>query len=390
LLDSNLWLLLSRLWLSAAPSLVQYANVFISSEHAGVLQAIIFGLERAWNGSLAAADGCWATPDRPCASINITMQRVRELQRASTTMAPRSAMASNWRWQQLQYRATYDAFILRRLTRERQAEDAAMRSLAIALEAPSDQLLPEIEAAHVMLTSASMASAAGPEESRLGVGVEVLAARLFETISMQLSVPLYFAEYTVRGANLDTLRLPLTNAPYILDRLTEAAAATTNVTRRRAIVRNLTNWQDAEFYDDLGDPNNSPHLVVPSVWAIDPDYYRNPSEDRAIVKDQHWSKLSTEPPLALPLLPTAWQTTVNTFYQAELKMRYHGLEPAANYSVEVVYTVPNVYRAASGSSGDGCCNGAASVASFQAAVLTEIYLCNASSCQEILERNGRG
>jgi hypothetical protein len=32
----------------------------------------------------------------------------------------------------------------------------------------------------------------------------------------------------------------------------------------------------------------------------------------------------------------------------------------------------------------------ASVASFQAAVLTEIYLCNVGSCQEILRRHGRG
>jgi hypothetical protein len=34
--------------------------------------------------------------------------------------------------------------------------------------------------------------------------------------------------------------------------------------------------------------------------------------------------------------------------------------------------------------------GAAAVASFQAAVLAEIYLCNVCSCQEMLRRNGRG
>eukprot|EP01047_Picozoa_sp_COSAG01_P038722 COSAG01_NODE_3158_length_6489_cov_2.264945_2_plen_155_part_00 len=34
--------------------------------------------------------------------------------------------------------------------------------------------------------------------------------------------------------------------------------------------------------------------------------------------------------------------------------------------------------------------GAASVASFLAAVLAEIHLCNVCSCQEILRRNGRG
>eukprot|EP01049_Picozoa_sp_SAG25_P013018 SAG25_NODE_1906_length_2158_cov_2.636717_2_plen_95_part_00 len=34
-------------------------------------------------------------------------------------------------------------------------------------------------------------------------------------------------------------------------------------------------------------------------------------------------------------------------------------------------------------------SGAASVASFEAAVLAEIYLCNACSCQEELRRHGR-
>jgi hypothetical protein len=35
-------------------------------------------------------------------------------------------------------------------------------------------------------------------------------------------------------------------------------------------------------------------------------------------------------------------------------------------------------------------DGAASVASFVAAVLAEIYLCNVCSCQEVLRRNGHG
>jgi hypothetical protein len=37
-----------------------------------------------------------------------------------------------------------------------------------------------------------------------------------------------------------------------------------------------------------------------------------------------------------------------------------------------------------------CEDGAASVASFLAAVLAGIYLCSVCSCQEILSRNGRG
>ena len=38
----------------------------------------------------------------------------------------------------------------------------------------------------------------------------------------------------------------------------------------------------------------------------------------------------------------------------------------------------------------GPCGGEASVASFLAAAVTDIYLCNACSYQETLRRNGRG
>jgi hypothetical protein len=68
-------------------------------------------------------------------------------------------------------------------------------------------MLPHVQAAITRLHAASLPAAAGAEEMALGVGVEILAGRLFESISMQLSVALYFAEYTVRGANLDSLRL---------------------------------------------------------------------------------------------------------------------------------------------------------------------------------------
>lgn len=90
---------------------------------------------------------------------------------------------------------------------------------------------------------------------------------------MQLSVPHYFAEYTVRGANLDTLWLPLTNAPYLLERLGAAASEPTEAAQR-AIVVSLTEWSDpgpGGFYDDLGNPEQSPHLVTPVSWDEDPD-----------------------------------------------------------------------------------------------------------------------
>lgn len=102
--------------------------------------------------------------------------------------------------------------------------------------------------------------------------VNVCLTFIIDSLS-QLSVPQYFAEYTVRGANLDTLWLPLTNAPYLLDRLDVAASEPTDL-GQRDIVASLTQWTDpgiGGFYDDLGDPEQSPHLVTPLPWDSDPD-----------------------------------------------------------------------------------------------------------------------
>ena len=57
-------------------------------------------------------------------------------------------------------------------------------------------------------------------------------------------------------------------------------------------------------------------------------------------------------------------------------LRDHGYVPPGSYPLQVVLMT--------------VLGGAASVASFWAAILTEIYLCNVCSCQEILRRNGRG
>lgn len=322
-------------------TICEFSNVFISSLWADDLTAVIMGLETAWMGPLASNS-----------AVPATLQTVRRLQRGTSS----GKLASNWRWQQLQYRAFYDSFVQRRLAREQAAEDAALAVLCSALAddvaLPDTNALPAAIAKAVeLLGSAALLSSAGAEEAALGVGVEVLAGRLFESIRMQLSVPLFFAEYTVRGANLDTLRLPLTNAPYLLLALADANAS--QPATMAAKVRNLTDWSNpgaGGYYDDLGDPQNSPHLVVPLPWAKDPDYYVNPSEDRALAKDAHWDKLATgEPPAALvsPAVPVAWQTTVNTFYQAPLKLRYSGLEVGGNYIVDVVYTVPNIYEESS-------------------------------------------
>ena len=116
-----------------------FANLFISSSLAPQLSAVIFGLESAWHGPIIPqAEGPNSSSAAPFGSgggggggggvaglIAATMSRVRSLQNVSSTTAVR-AMSSNWRWQQLQYRAMYDAFIALRFVRESTAETDAL------------------------------------------------------------------------------------------------------------------------------------------------------------------------------------------------------------------------------------------------------------------------
>lgn len=74
-------------------TVLEYANVLISSTNAVQLSNVIFGLEAAWVGPLLRNT-----------EVNATLMAVRRLQQQSTQAAARD-MADNWRWQQLQYRA---------------------------------------------------------------------------------------------------------------------------------------------------------------------------------------------------------------------------------------------------------------------------------------------
>merc|ERR1711972_77213 len=95
----------------------------------------------------------------------------------------------------------------------------------------------------------------GVDEQQFLLQLHSLAGQLFHSIRMQLSVNRFFAEYTVRGANLDTVNLPLSNAPWLLDQLTRIQRMST-VGEQWDAVRNLTDFTNpgpGGFYDDLGD-----------------------------------------------------------------------------------------------------------------------------------------
>jgi len=219
----------------------------------------------------------------------------------------------NWRFQQAVYRAHYDAYLRARLVDETNRERLAMQRLATAKQVGSVTAMSEAEA----LIATDPDHRAG---TALRARVFEMGEALFQSIHMQLSVPRYAAIDPGRGANLDLIDRPITNAPWLRQRFAEIRVLETEPARIRAIeeILNWTNPGPGGFFDDLGDPTNRPHLVPGTGFAQDPDFF-------------HTARTGFVGPRAPSRV--AWLRHAEALYGNTLKLRYTGLDPAARYKV---------------------------------------------------------
>src|SRR5262249_2682309 len=149
----------------------------------------LLGLEKNWTG-----------PILDNAGIDTTLQHFRAMEREA-----RPAVKLNWRFQQALYRAYFDAFIRTRLRYETDLLTAAGEKVR---RATTRGALPAMEQAEAILDRAVTEPVGRDLRSRVGE----LAEALFQSIHAQLSVPKYQAIGVERGATLDTIDIPLTDA----------------------------------------------------------------------------------------------------------------------------------------------------------------------------------
>lgn len=219
-------------------ALQEFGRYFIGPQYAEPFAKLLFDLEENWRGPIHANR-----------QIELTLSEAQAMEKAA---APRDLL--NWRLQQALYRAYYDAYTQRRYM----AGD------------PQDRRVAE----------------------DLRTRVFALAEALFQSVRMQLSVPLYRAIGRERGATLDNLDWPITER---------------------------TPTPDAGpggFYDDLGNVERQPHLVRgPGI--------RTGFGSMARVKDG--------------TCRIASYTVAEGEYDTPIELRYTGLERGARYKVRVVY-----------------------------------------------------
>jgi hypothetical protein len=268
----------------------EYSRYFIGEKFTDDFANVLLALERNWRGPLLTNEG-----------VYVTLAQAQGLERAASP-----ATLANWRFQQMLYRAYYDAYTRKRLLFETAAEQRAMDLIRAG----------DLNAADASLDQTMTSD---PWRARCFE----LAEALFQSIRMQLSVEKYKAISVDRGATLDTIDYPLNNRVWLKAKLVEVRAISDVPARRKAIdeLLNWTNPGPGGFYDDLGNLTAQPHLVRGSGFDKDPAFL--------------------ESSLVSFLERATYRTSVRTFAEslndAPLQMHYDGLDPHARYKLRVIY-----------------------------------------------------
>jgi hypothetical protein len=278
----------------------QYARYFIGDRHADDFAQGLLALERNWRGPLLTNEG-----------VTTTLRQFQDLEKRAS---PQDLL--NWRFQQALYRAYYDAYVRSRLVHETALEERAMDRLRRARDVGS---LAAMKEAEEVLGRGQTQRAAPDLRSR----VFELGEALYQSIRMQLSVGRYKAISVGRGANLDTIDVPLNNRLWLGKRFAELRRLDLESARLKGIdeALNWTNPGPGGFYDDLGNPSRQPHLVRGPGYARDPQFFRSPL-----------TGFSFEPGWRM-----SWCRFAQSLFDAPLTLRYTDLDPAAQYKVRVVY-----------------------------------------------------
>ncbi|MDE3167949.1 MAG: hypothetical protein KGN36_19265, partial [Acidobacteriota bacterium] len=287
-----------------------YGRYFIGPDMADGFAHGLLALERDWRGALLTNSG-----------VDTTLAQFEDLERRATPQ-----QKQNWRFQQALYRAYYDAYLRTRLIDETQRQSRAMERLATA---ETIGALPAMAASETELAVDPLARAGAALRAR----VFELGEALFQSIHMQLSMTRYAAIDPSRGANLDLIDRPITDAAWLRQRFAEIRALDGEAARRAAIGA-ILDWSDpgpGGFYDELGNPLNRPHLVPGEGFAQDPGFFRTIRTGFASRRNTPWR--------------VSWYRHAEALYGNTLQLRYTGLDPAARYKLRFTQAGDSAPRA---------------------------------------------
>jgi hypothetical protein len=277
--------------------LKDYVRVFFRPDLAEAATDGILALEKNWEGSL---------------SENGAVEGTLALWQALEAKAPQPQ--DNWRWQLCLLRSTYDAYVRRRLLCETRLEEEVNATLAEAAEIGAEDAMRD---AQQILQRATTEPAASELRRRI---VEVCAA-LFKSIGLQTSVKKYQASGPERGAILDYVDYPMNNRWWLEDEFAKVRAMGSEQAKVKRLeeIRAWENPGPGSFYDNLGHPAKSPHVVRGEDWHTDPLMTRNPNPG-------HWWWDN-----GFSRRRLSWQVSMDW----PIAVRYEQIDPNAVYVIRI-------------------------------------------------------
>ncbi len=302
-----------------------FSRYFFGESYAEGIAQELAHLEQNWRGPLATNDG-----------VNTTLARVTDIERSASP-----ALLENWRFQQLLYRAYYDAWLRSRLLTEiaavaraesilRRMNEIGWTPEALDIDDKPNALPPNGLDPVMVLDEAQRAledAMTNPAGAPLRARIRELGEALFQSIHMQLAVDRYRGEAVNRAANLETLETPVTDVAWLhaqIVAIRKLSSAGEQVVGVRALLKR-TDPGPGGFYDELGNPSNRPHLVPGRGHIEDPEYRAS-----ALTGFDYPDRL-------YDTAPAAWKHWAESLYDAPLNMQYNDLDPQAQYRIRVVY-----------------------------------------------------
>ncbi|MGL6226812.1 MAG: hypothetical protein ACRC10_09330 [Thermoguttaceae bacterium] len=234
-----------------------YSNIFFGNGIGEEVADGLLALEKNWRGPLLDN-----------ASVEGTLLYWQQLEKKHPELL------KNWRFQMCLVRAYYDAYVRRRLIEETALENEVNRILADCENvAQSNQ---EGSACDTIMDQAlEVLARAGQHKTTLELRERIIQLydELFKSIQLQSSVQKYGASGAERGASLDFIDLPLNNRYWLEDQFAEIRQLESE-TEKCNRLKEIACWENpgpGSFYDDIGHPRKSDHVVhaeeIYTMWG---------------------------------------------------------------------------------------------------------------------------
>lgn len=277
--------------------LVEYARVFFDPSVAEEAADGILALEKNWRGPLADNG-----------AVEGTLLYWQRLEKKMPNLEAR------WRWQMCLVRAYYDAYIRHRLIRETKLEEEANAILADARKRGADTVMTEA----MGVLDRAVTESVSPE---LRARILDLCEKLFHSCGLQTSVEKYHASGAERGAFLDFVDYPMNNRWWLEDEFKKIRKFNSEAEKceRLDLIATWEHPGEGSYYDDVGNPAKSPHVLRSEEVVTEPGEEAHPEPIQ-----WWWNEGKSRARLS-------WQTSMNW----PLGVVYEGLDPDATYTVRL-------------------------------------------------------